>query len=1242
MTRARSTTTPATARDRTARTQALVVAFAAAGFACGDGAAREPHAAPEPVMPGTAAAPPRPAPSRPAPSGDVVWLDDEALRARSSWVTPRVPGALGQATRPLRATRAASRRVFLNRCAEGCVITAGPDDAARDVSSIAPRTTRFEPFPWGDARWDAVVQCVRRQFAPFDVDVDDEDPGSSPHVENVVTGDPRMLDLDNDIGGVSPGACEPLSNVISYTFAQRYVDGNLGGLCTTITHELGHTFGLDHAYLCSDVMTYLDACGEQTLRNVDARCGERTGRTCLCRTPEYQNSAQYLRGALGDGADLDRRPEVTIVAPESGDTVSPPYVVFVDARDDRGVTALRLFGDGVELATSTVVPARFVLEAPVDRLEARAYDDAGQWSRYRIRLTVAPRPARTDAQAFDAVAADAVAVLGLRVDAGAEDVDAGLGEVGAGEGCRCVGARDAQLAPALVGSLFLVGLLFGRRARRAVEAAHGRRRIAGAAAAAIAASSVGCDETSLVSARVALRFDPAPGAPLSLGVRTFGRLEVARAEVLVANVGDAVATLDARADGPEAALLSVLEVPRILLPGEAGRLVVQLDVPYAATLGAELAATTNARELPTPRWPLEGGVRAPCQLVVDPVVTRADLGRGTPLALRAAGLSPCTVTRVLLDPSVFALGGLPPTPFTIDAGASLPFTVTALQRGQLGDRPRRTLYVLEAEGGGAEASIQGPSTAWDCLIVSPTSVRLLQPVTRGEQVDVPVTLVNLCTQDSVELTSVVVGRGWEHFSVPTRPPTPRVFPGESVSLAVRFAPETDGPVPGELVVRTDDAARQPWIKIPIEATGKVPRVFVPPRHALAGAPRSGSGATCASRVSRVPVVALGPGRAFVRSVTLSGRDADQIAILGFEREDGRQLALGDRLALDEGETGAVLLELRPRRVGPVEATLTITHTGRGDVSRVALGGLVVDEAPRVDRFEGGRAPKLDLVFVIDDSQSMVSSRSRLAAATARVAARLSAVDAHVVVTTANATEVPFGVPRGSPPLWRTRALGASSFAPWLDRALWVDRGSVAVPAHLAAFLALVDRVELPSDPFDERPLEGAFRPDARLVVIPLTDDDDDGPTSRVSPLGFARTLRALAGEPSLGARLSPLVASNPATCTGPGSRRGARLQAVARDTGGAVAELCAPSLETSLDALLDDALAPPDTFALSAEPRAGTLAVRVDGVLLAEDTTTPGRPALGWRLDRATRRVTVAPSPVGAVAITYTPTCQPE
>jgi hypothetical protein len=119
------------------------------------------------------------------------------------------------------------------------------------------------------------------------------------------------------------------------------------------------------------------------------------------------------------------------------------------------------------------------------------------------------------------------------------------------------------------------------------------------------------------------------------------------------------------------------------------------------------------------------------------------------------------------------------------------------------------------------------------------------------------------------------------------------------------------------------------------------------------------------------------------------------------------------------------------------------------------------------------------------------------------------------------------------------------------------------------------------------------------------------------------------------------VASDPATCPDSG-RRGARLQAVARDTGGHVADLCAPSLEASLDGLLDDALAPTDTFALSAEPQAGTLSVRVDGVVLAEDTTSPGAPALGWRLDRATRRVTIAPPPVGAVAIAYTPTCQPE
>jgi len=44
-------------------------------------------------------------------------------------------------------------------------------------------------------------------------------------------------------------------------------------VCETIGMEVAHAYGLDHGYLCSDVMTYLQPCGAKRFVDKDIRCG---------------------------------------------------------------------------------------------------------------------------------------------------------------------------------------------------------------------------------------------------------------------------------------------------------------------------------------------------------------------------------------------------------------------------------------------------------------------------------------------------------------------------------------------------------------------------------------------------------------------------------------------------------------------------------------------------------------------------------------------------------------------------------------------------------------------------------------------------------------------------------------------------------------------------------------------------------------------------------------------------------
>lgn len=178
--------------------------------------------------------------------------------------------------------------IFLENCKPGgCVYFHGPDNSRTNSSPIVPGAARNLPaFVPPDDFWDELVECVRRAYRPFQVEITDVDPGSTPHLEHVVAGHPSDLGLASDIGGISPATCGFLPNSISFTFAELY--GSVPSpelrdqLCWTMVHEIGHQHGLDHHADLPDAMTYLDGCEPKTLPARDVACGEYTPRACVC------------------------------------------------------------------------------------------------------------------------------------------------------------------------------------------------------------------------------------------------------------------------------------------------------------------------------------------------------------------------------------------------------------------------------------------------------------------------------------------------------------------------------------------------------------------------------------------------------------------------------------------------------------------------------------------------------------------------------------------------------------------------------------------------------------------------------------------------------------------------------------------------------------------------------------------------------------------------------------------------
>jgi len=221
------------------------------------------------------------------------------------------------------APRQPARTIVLER--RPIELRPGDDDAPRGVSSVLasvrakaskPATTakagtaakqpadprrpaKLPGWKGTDKGWQQVVSCVAKLFEPFDVTVTDVAP---PDLDNIVLvpvgGRPGDLGVtDRRVGGLAPFNGGVIARPIVFAFSAQ-LGNRVRDVCETIGMEVAHAYGLDHGYLCSDVMTYLQPCGAKRFVDKDIRCGEAKPRNCEGGEPT-QNSYRRLLQVLG-------------------------------------------------------------------------------------------------------------------------------------------------------------------------------------------------------------------------------------------------------------------------------------------------------------------------------------------------------------------------------------------------------------------------------------------------------------------------------------------------------------------------------------------------------------------------------------------------------------------------------------------------------------------------------------------------------------------------------------------------------------------------------------------------------------------------------------------------------------------------------------------------------------------------------------------------------------------------------
>jgi hypothetical protein len=193
-----------------------------------------------------------------------------------------------------------SKIIFLDR--RPGTFSPGDDAAAQGVSGVvrvhhAAGPVKVPGWKGTEAGWKKMRACVEAQFAPFDVVVTDVPPAGDDFIRVAIGGKPKDLGItDPHVSGMAPFNGEVIPRAIVFAFAAA-VKNDPRTICETVAMEVAHAYGLDHEYLCKDVMTYL-SCGKRTFVDKDAPCGEKKRRACHGGRVS-QNSYRRLLAVLG-------------------------------------------------------------------------------------------------------------------------------------------------------------------------------------------------------------------------------------------------------------------------------------------------------------------------------------------------------------------------------------------------------------------------------------------------------------------------------------------------------------------------------------------------------------------------------------------------------------------------------------------------------------------------------------------------------------------------------------------------------------------------------------------------------------------------------------------------------------------------------------------------------------------------------------------------------------------------------
>lgn len=460
-----------------------------------------------------------------------------------------------------------------------------------------------------------------------------------------------------------------------------------------------------------------------------------------------------------------------------------------------------------------------------------------------------------------------------------------------------------------------------------------------------------------------------------------------------------------------------------------------------------------------------------------------------------------------------------------------------------------------------------------------------------------------------------------------------MYPGDWFSFQVSFsAPAAGGSFTGTLQIEQADPVN-PLILVPLRANSQRSCLVASPLYVDFGigrrdcppAPREVNFLNACAEPLTVTDIRIGPG-------TTDG-------------EFSLRSAPGRPRTLAPGEAFTVEVEYFAQAFGMNLSPLFVATSELPEPLLVPLIGESSRHVDKVDTFVQQDGSKVDVLFVVDNTASMVEEQPRfIAALPAFVETALGrGVDLHVAVTTTGITPASASCPGGaqggeagrftpvdnSRPRILTHA--TPNFASLLQQnadvglCAQVEQGFEAVRRAISE--PLVNNADDPRTPEPNDGNAGFLRDEAALVVVFVGDEDDHSPDSVDT---YVRYFQERKGEHQP-QRVTLFAIAPTADGCGTAGGVGTRYLEAAARTGGQVMSVCEPDYAPLLRTVANRAFSPQDRFPLSERPDVGTIEVRVDGIVTTE----------GWTYDSPTNSVvfTTVPPPGAKVEIAYRRAC---